>query len=95
MYNLRTVSTLHCPTMQLVPQDDNGHSYKLGKKRCSESRQLEMFSPRVVNAWNDLPEAVVSALSVDAFKGRLDAHWQQLLYVVDFPARGKLIVSPM
>ncbi|KAK3771262.1 hypothetical protein RRG08_024341 [Elysia crispata] len=30
---------------------------------------------RVVSGWNSLPESVVSAPSVNAFKNRLDAHW--------------------
>ena len=41
---------------------------------------------RVVNTWNSLPELVVTTPSVNTFKGRLDAHWDDLKFVVDFPA---------
>ena len=33
-----------------------------------------------MNAWNVLPDHVVEAPSVNAFKGRLDRHWQGLRY---------------
>ena len=33
-----------------------------------------------------MPELVVTAPSVNTFKGRLDAHWDDLKFVVDLPA---------
>ena len=36
------------------------------------------FGNRVVNDWNSLPDSVVQATSVDAFKGRLDRHMQHV-----------------
>ena len=40
----------------------------------------------IYNAWNSLPELVVTAPSVNTFKGHLNAHWDDLKFVVDFPA---------
>ena len=42
----------------------------------------ESFSVRVTRLWNDLPEVVVTAPSVNSFKNRLDRHWstQEFLY---------------
>ena len=58
-----------------------GHSYKLLKKSSSTSQRQKFFSMRVVNSWNTLPDLVVKAPSVNAFKCRLDAHWDDLKYV--------------
>ena len=62
------------------------HGYKLLKKSSSTSQRQEFFSMRVINSWNSLPELVVTAPSVNSFKGRLDAHWDDLKFVIDFPA---------
>ncbi|KAK3713833.1 hypothetical protein RRG08_033806 [Elysia crispata] len=48
---------------------------KLIKKRSCLAVRSNFFSERVVSGWNSLPESVVSAPSVNAFKNRLDAHW--------------------
>ena len=63
-----------------------GHSYKLLKKSSSTSQSQTFFSMRVVNSWNSLPDLVVTAPSVNAFKCRLDAHRDGLKFVIDFPA---------
>jgi len=41
-------------------------------KLCKHS-----FSRRVVQPWNALPQHVVDAPSTNAYKGRLDEHWEQ------------------
>ena len=48
-----------------------GNSYKLEKKQCNINIRSSFFSQRVVNHWNELPEEVVSAESVNSFKNRL------------------------
>ena len=52
-----------------------GHSKKLAKYRTRLALRSTFFSERVVSDWNSLPESVVSAPSMNAFKNRLDAHW--------------------
>jgi hypothetical protein len=52
-----------------------GHSRKLSKPQVRTTQRLNSFSRRVVTPWNDLPEAVVSAPSLNTFKNRLDKHW--------------------
>lgn len=52
-----------------------GHSKKLVKHRSRLDVRNTFFSERVVLVWNSLPESVVSAPSINAFKNRLDAHW--------------------
>ena len=40
------------------------------------------FALRVVKTWNNLPEHIISAPTVNSFKNRIDKHWagQELLY---------------
>ena len=49
-----------------------GHSYKLVKKRSNLDIRKYFFSQRIVNEWNNLPQVVVDAESVNSFKNRLD-----------------------
>ena len=52
-----------------------GHSFKLHKKRSRLNVRANTFSNRVVNTWNNLPDTVVNAPSVNSFKSRLNKHW--------------------
>jgi hypothetical protein len=67
-----------------------GNSMKLHKPRL-RSRLLvcnNSFAQRTVNIWNRLPEDVVTATSVDAFKARLDNFMQTIMNIYDdAPAR--------
>ena len=49
-----------------------GNRYKLFKKTCNLQLRNSFFSQRVVNDWNNLPDTVVSAPTVNSFKNRLD-----------------------
>ena len=49
----------------------------LNIRKCS-------FGSRVVNVWNSLPDYVVEADSVNAFKNRLDKHWTNQDVVYDY-----------
>ena len=53
-----------------------GHSLKLFKKRSRLNVRANFFSQRVVDQWNSLPECVVTALSLNAFKSRLNKLWK-------------------
>ena len=44
------------------------------------------FSASIVNVWNSLPNSVVDACTVNAFKVRLDKFWQHQLVKFDFTA---------
>ena len=52
-----------------------GHSLKLNKIRSETRTGASIFSRRVVNDWNRLPQWVIDAPSLTAFKGRLDKYW--------------------
>ena len=53
-----------------------GHSKKIYKHHSKLNTRKHFFTNRVVNLWNNLPEKVVSAPSLNAFKNRLDSFWQ-------------------
>ena len=53
------------------------HSMKLYKERPRLNVRANSFSNRVANTWNQLPESVIMAPSLNAFKGRLNAHWKR------------------
>ena len=57
-----------------------GHSKKLQKPRSRKAHRQRFFAHRVVNLWNGLPEAVVSAESTNVFKQELDKHWKHRMY---------------
>jgi len=48
-----------------------GHSLKLKKKRCFTDLRRHFFAERVVDNWNRLSEATVSAATVNGFKNHL------------------------
>ena len=52
-----------------------GHSLKLQLQGSCKEVRHNFFSLRCVKNWNSLTEEVVSAPSLDAFKNRLDIHW--------------------
>ena len=54
-----------------------GHSMKLYKERPRLNVRANSFSNRVANTWNQLPESVIMAPALNAFKGRLNAHWKR------------------
>jgi len=52
-----------------------GHHLKLNKRRANTVARNKFFSNRVVTPWNSLPVDVVSAVSTNSFKNRIDQHW--------------------
>ena len=57
-----------------------GHSLKLEKRFSRLDVRKFFFANRVIDVWNSLPEDVVTAGSVNAFKNRLDKHWEKIAF---------------
>ena len=55
-----------------------GHSRKIQKKHSRTNIRKYSFSQRVVSAWNSLPEDVVTAKTLNAFKNKLNSHWKNM-----------------
>ena len=64
MYDGEVVPTLHKRTYTKT----RGNSLKLKTERSRYDSRKYSFTPRVVNVWNSLPDSVVCAISVNAFK---------------------------
>ena len=62
-----------------------GHSLKIFKERARTRLRQNHLLIRAVDAWNHLPENVVTAPSLDSFKNRLDKVWcdQPVKFVFD------------
>jgi len=76
----------------------SGHEYKLKKRHCHSQLRVN-FSRSVVNLWNKLPCDVVSAPSVNAFKGRLDnycvvIHRIQKTFYADKQVNSQKVLMP-
>ena len=54
-----------------------GHPMKLYKERLRLNARANSFNNRVGNTWNKLPEDVVMAPSLNAFKLQLNKHWSR------------------
>jgi hypothetical protein len=59
-----------------------GHSFKLLKERHQQVVRSNFLVNRTVNDWNRLPEEVVQANTLNAFKNRLDKHYVKSRYTV-------------
>jgi len=47
---------------------------------------MHFFSARIVNIWNSLPNSIVDASTVNAFKAQLDKFWLHQAVKYDFTA---------
>ena len=55
-----------------------GNSLKIYKRFSRTNIRKYHFSQRVVDSWNNLPEDIVTASSVNSFKNKLNVYWKFL-----------------
>ena len=60
-----------------------GHPHKLYKHHAKKDCRRKFFTLRIINTWNSLPTSVVTADTITTFKNRLDAHWKDIMYIID------------
>jgi len=77
-YHPGVAPTLYIPSVRVT----TGNDMRLEKSRVKYDLQKFSFSNRVVNTWNSLPNWVVSAITTNTFKARLDkfSHNQDIIY---------------
>ena len=65
---------------QMAPEVYNlrGHSITVYVPRCAKTIRKTLFSVRVCNSWNSLPQHVIEAQSTNSFKNRLDKYWSDM-----------------
>jgi len=59
---------------------------KLLVKRCKYELRKNIFSNRIVNMWNSLPDYVVMSDTTNTFKNRFDAHWKHRDFLYHYRA---------
>ena len=81
---LQKIYKADCPWFTLVENSSTrGHPLKLKKQRPNTIRHANIFSNRVIDAWNSLPSDIVMAPSINSFKNRLDNHWRDKQYAYE------------
>ncbi len=67
---------------QAVTGTTRGHSKKLFKPGHRTKARGLFFSQRIITMWNNLPEDVITATTINSFKNALDREWadQEFLY---------------
>ena len=74
-------------TERLLPLSANintrGHNFKVEKKSANTRLFLNFFSNRINTRWNQLPEACVSAATVNGFKNQVDKFLCDIKYCTD------------
>jgi hypothetical protein len=65
------------PSLPRAGRGERPHNLKLFKQQVHNlDLRKYSFAIRVVDTWNNLPATVVCAPSLNAFKNRLDKHWE-------------------
>jgi predicted transcriptional regulator len=72
---------VQCPFLEIDKQSiTRGHNFKLTKSRSNKLIRQNFFANRITNSWNSLPNEVVSSVSLNIFKNKLDSFWSDFLY---------------
>jgi len=81
LYDEETVDTLF-----KFKNDDRlrGHKYKITKFYFNKLQFKHFFTNRVSNHWNNLPSHIVEADSLNVFKNKIDNHFKDKMFTVNF-----------
>ena len=77
LYDQTTTNSLFSFNIDSITRS---HSFKLTKPRVDTKKYQDFFTNRVIDNWNKLPEAIVSAESLNVFKNRIDRHFSEHTY---------------
>ena len=80
----------------LQVQEDHktrGHKYSLFKRHSNLNMRKFSFTIRVVDQWNNLPDSVVHAVTVQSFESRLDKLWKESEVMYEHDCDMKLLTS--
>ena len=73
-------------TSSLLTTDTNAktrsNGFKLKKIRSNKKPYGKFFTNRIVNQWNQLPNHIVNADSINSFKNKFDTHFHDMIYSI-------------
>ena len=69
---------------KLSQQTTRGHPLKLYKQHATKLTRINTFSNRIINDWNGLTSEIVTAISINSFKNKLDKHWKGRIFDAPF-----------
>ena len=75
IYDKEVPNILHLQSSLVERCGNRGHGLKLFHQQWRRGARGNFFSVRVARDWNGLPQSVVEAPSLNAFKSRLDKLW--------------------
>ena len=58
-----------------------GHQFTLYKPCCTRDIRHRVFSHRIINQWNSLPQEIVNATNMNTFKQLFDSYHENVFYV--------------
>ena len=64
-----------------------GHNKKLAIQRCNKIIRSNFFTQRIAPIWNNLPNSVVNAPTIQTFESRLDKYWKDTDMKYDYRAK--------
>jgi len=68
------------------------HNLKLVNHRCHYDLR-KYFCTQIINAWNSLPESVISVSTTESFKNKLEKFWSNQDLIYNYKAELTGIVS--
>ena len=71
------INTLFSPTKI---SHTRGHSQRVFKNHAFKFPRANSSTQRAINDWNNLPNDMVNASSLNTFKNRLDKFWKDIYY---------------
>ena len=70
----------HIPESSITRKSN---SLNLVKKGTNKNPYKFFFTNRIINIWNDLPEHVVNAKSMNVLKNSIDTHFRDFKYSIE------------
>ena len=71
IYNVNQEDFFHAPHSNQT----RGHDKKIAKPAIRTTTKKNSFSFRTIETWNNLPQSVIEAPTLNSFKNRIDKHW--------------------
>ena len=62
-----------------------GHNFTIIKNTSNKNLYQNFFTNRVCNPWNNLPNDIVNAKTINSFKNKIDQKFNDLMFKTNLP----------